>query len=718
MSLKARALYSFQSVNEEEISFQEKEELFVLNESPVDGWLKGENSWGQRGLVPASYIEIIPQQCDSNLTDSSVSSAGSPDNDSAYFPPTAYLPCHPQHSYDSTPHRQQSYDSAPYRQHSYDSTPHPQHSYDSTPHRQHSYDSTPHRQQSYDSAPHRQQSYDSAPHTQHNYDSAPHTQHSYDSTPHPQHSYDSAPHRQHRYDSAPHPQHSYESAPHTQHNYDSAPHTQHSYDSTPHRQHSYDSAPHTQHSYDSTPHPQHSYDSAPRRQHRYDSAPHPQHSYESAPHTQHNYDSAPHTQHSYDSTPHRQHSYDSTPHRQHSYDSALPMQQVYDDDDDDDDWDDWEDSSTAVDEEDPRQGGGANGHTMQSWNSRYWPKPHMERRDSTSSTRKGSTVGRNLNRFSSFVRSGVEAFVLGDVPMMAKIAESYSIEMGPWGPQWQESPQPFSCSVEDPTKQTKFKGIKTYISYRVKPSHTGRAVHRRYKHFDWLYNRLLHKFTVISVPHLPEKQATGRFDEDFIEKRKRRLVLWMDHMTSHPVLSRYEGFEHFLMCSDDKQWKLGKRRAEKDEMVGAHFMLTFQIPNEHQDLQDVEERVDSFKAFARKMEDSVLQLILVATELARKHMGGFRKEFQKLGNAFLSVSQAFTLDPPHCSHTLSGAIAHTGRTYQNIGEMFAEQPKEDLFHMLDMLSLYQGLLDNFPDIIHLQKGKQRYPSMKQSSLVK
>ncbi|KAJ8417937.1 hypothetical protein AAFF_G00227800 [Aldrovandia affinis] len=439
MSVKARALYSFQSVNEEEISFLEDEELLVLDENPVDGWLKGENSQGQRGLVPASYVEIIRPRSNSNLTDSSLSPASSP-----------------------------------------------------------------------------------------------------------------------------------------------------------------------------------------------------------------------------------------------------------------------------VEDEDPRRRGRANGHALQSSytnsNARYHPKLHLERHDSVSSSRKGSMVGRNLNRFSSFVRSGVEAFVLGDVPMMAKIAESYTIEMGPWGPQWKESPQPFSCSIEDPTKQTKFKGIKTYISYRVTPSHTAQPVYRRYKHFHWLYNRLLHKFTVISVPHLPEKQATGRFEEDFIEKRKRRLILWMDHMTSHPVLSQYEGFEHFLMCANDKQWKLGKRRAEKEELVGAHFMLTFQIPSEHQDLQDVEERVDSFKAFAKKMDDSVLQLTHVASELVRKHLGGFRREFQRLGNAFQSISQAFTLDPPYCSDALNTAISHTGRTYENIGEMFAEQPKDDLFHMLDTLSLYQGLLDNFPDIIHLQKG--------------
>ncbi|XP_072290892.1 sorting nexin-33 [Eucyclogobius newberryi] len=393
------------------------------------------------------------------------------------------------------------------------------------------------------------------------------------------------------------------------------------------------------------------------------------------------------------------------------------LQQSYSYDDDDyDDWDDWDDRSTVVGEIEhaghhPARGSGVNGHAhpgpaghSSNPNVHYRSRPPMERQDSTSSSRKSSVVGRNLNRFSSFVRSGVEAFVLGDVPMMAKIAESYTIEMGPLGPRWQDNPNPFICSIEDPTKQTKFKGIKTYISYRVTPSHSGRPVYRRYKQFDWLYNRLLNKFTVISVPHLPEKQATGRFEEDFIDKRKRRLVLWINHMTSHPVLSQYEGFEHFLMCADDKQWKLGKRRAEKDEMVGAHFMLTFQIPNEHQDLQDVEERVDTFKAFAKKMDDSVLQLTLVASELVRKHLGGFRREFQRLGNAFQSISHSFSLDPPHSSEPLNSAISHTGRTYENIGEMFAEQPKCDLFQMLDKLSLYQGLLGNFPDIIHLQKG--------------
>ncbi|KAG8440285.1 hypothetical protein GDO86_006156 [Hymenochirus boettgeri] len=390
-----------------------------------------------------------------------------------------------------------------------------------------------------------------------------------------------------------------------------------------------------------------------------------------------------------------------------SYTDAPHHGSYDDDEEDDDDWDDWDDGQTVVEE--PTGSNGVSHSQLQQHHYprpeyTHRPRPHLERQDSVVSGKRGSVVGRNLNRFSSFVRSGVEAFVLGNVPQFAKVAEKHAIEMGPKGPQWKTDSNPFSCSIEEPTKQTKFKGIKSYISYRLTPDHINSPVYRRYKHFDWLYNRLLHKFTVISVPHLPEKQATGRFEEDFIQKRKRRLVLWMDHMTSHPVLSLYDGFQHFLSCRDEKQWKAGKRRAERDELVGANFLLTLQIPTEHQDLQDVEERVEVFKAFSKKMDESVLQLSSVVSELARKHLGGFRKEFQRLGVALQGLSHSFQLDPPYGSEPLVEAISHTGRTYEIVGEMFAEQPKNDQFRFLDTLSLYQGLLSNFPDIIHLQKG--------------
>lgn len=40
---------------------------------------------------------------------------------------------------------------------------------------------------------------------------------------------------------------------------------------------------------------------------------------------------------------------------------------------------------------------------------------------------------------------------------------------------------------------------------------TNRPVNHRYKHFDWLYERLLDKFgSAIPIPSLPDKQVTGK----------------------------------------------------------------------------------------------------------------------------------------------------------------------------------------------------------------
>ncbi|XDV20441.1 hypothetical protein PO909_025768 [Leuciscus waleckii] len=370
----------------------------------------------------------------------------------------------------------------------------------------------------------------------------------------------------------------------------------------------------------------------------------------------------------------------------------------------DDDWDDdWDDHSSVADE--PGNVGGGyrnyegNGPSSYSISTSSMPRGAQQAKSS-------ATVSRNLNRFSTFVKSGGEAFVLGEASGFVKDGDKICVVMGQYGPEWQENPYPFTCTIDDPTKQTKFKGMKSYISYKLTATHTQSQVNRRYKHFDWLYARLVEKFPVISVPHIPEKQATGRFEEDFISKRRRGLLWWMNHMTSHPVLARCDVFQHFLTCSstDEKSWKQGKRKAEKDEMVGANFFLTISTPAAPLDLQDVENRIDGFKAFSKKMDDSVIQVNATLNEFARKQIAGFKKEYQKVGQSFKYLSQAFEMDQQSYSVSLNQAIAYTGEAYEAIGDYFVEQPKQDVDPVMDLLALYQGHLTNYPDIIHVQKG--------------
>ncbi|XP_066509389.1 sorting nexin-18-like [Hoplias malabaricus] len=371
----------------------------------------------------------------------------------------------------------------------------------------------------------------------------------------------------------------------------------------------------------------------------------------------------------------------------------------------DDDWDDdWDDNSTVADEPGVVSRGV---HDFEgNGPSTYRVSTSMSRGGHAQQAKSSATVSRNLNRFSTFVKSGGEAFVLGEASGFVKDGDKICVVMGQHGPEWQENPYPFTCTIDDPTKQTKFKGMKSYISYKLTPTHTQSPVNRRYKHFDWLYARLVEKFPVISVPHIPEKQATGRFEEDFISKRRKGLIWWMNHMTSHPVLARCDVFQHFLTCSstDEKAWKQGKRKAEKDEMVGANFFLTISTPVAPLDLQEVESKTDGFKAFTKKMDDSVIQVSATLNEFARKQIAGFKKEYQKVGQSFKYLSQAFELDQQTYSTGLNQAIAYTGEAYEAIGDYFAEQPKQDVDPVLDLLALYQGHLANYPDIIHVQKG--------------
>lgn len=143
----------------------------------------------------------------------------------------------------------------------------------------------------------------------------------------------------------------------------------------------------------------------------------------------------------------------------------------------DDDWDDdWDDSSPATNA--PRGVGGV---------PPLYPVTSSlpARRDSAQQqqhqAKSSATVGRNLNRFSTFVKSGGEAFLLGEASALVRDGDRICVALGKHGPEWQENPYPFTCTIDDPTKQTKFKGMKSYMSYGLTPTHTNVRVNRRYR---------------------------------------------------------------------------------------------------------------------------------------------------------------------------------------------------------------------------------------------
>ncbi|RWS01786.1 sorting nexin-33-like protein, partial [Dinothrombium tinctorium] len=203
---------------------------------------------------------------------------------------------------------------------------------------------------------------------------------------------------------------------------------------------------------------------------------------------------------------------------------------------------------------------------------------------------------------------------------------------------------------------------------------------------------------------LPDKQISGRYQQEFIHHRMVQLQLWVNRICRHPVLSQCDAWMHFITCTaDEKRWKAGKRRAERDEFVGASFFFTVQTPNVALEMAAVEKQTDNFGKFVLKMDDAVKNLFAVAQEGSKKYLTQYKKDFSKISSAFQQLEAAFEISGQQES-SLIEAIKHTSNTYESIATLFENQPKNDFEPLSDVLHEYKGMLAAWPDILQIHKG--------------
>lgn len=357
----------------------------------------------------------------------------------------------------------------------------------------------------------------------------------------------------------------------------------------------------------------------------------------------------------------------------------------------DDDWDD--DSETGS-----TQPASSSVSTFHSVNRGDFPRQGAQ----------GTAGKKSFNRFSSFVKSGGESFILGTVKLSHAIREDERVTIFTNGSivEWAPITEPYSCVIASPKKESKMKGLKSYITYQLTPTFNNIQVSRRYKQFDWLHERLQEKFSIIPIPPLPEKQISGRYEENFIEHRKTQLQAFVNCVCRHPVLSRSAVWLHFITCTDGKEWKNGKRRAERDELLGAKWFLAIRAP-EHE-LQGflVEKETEDCARFIVTMDTAVRNLTAAAQEQSKRLAGTYRADCNKVGQSFLSLAQAFEMDktPGNPREQLTRAVKTTGDIYNEVGQLMAEQPKHDWQPLGDVLHIYKGIISSFPDILTLHKN--------------
>lgn len=213
--------------------------------------------------------------------------------------------------------------------------------------------------------------------------------------------------------------------------------------------------------------------------------------------------------------------------------------------------------------------------------------------------------GKSLNRFSAFVTSGAEEFVLKGSPTDSTALDADSATSNPppppeqspsghkkeesldeeeqrrqsrleadrhfvsSGPSWKEKVPPFRILVHSASKRSSmFSGaftIYSVTSFFHSPPGEGDegddvdpedpiasvTVQRRFSHFVILHTALTRRLPGIALPPLPEKQYAGRFSDDFVEARRGDLERYINKVVRHPVARYAEILTFFLSCESD-----------------------------------------------------------------------------------------------------------------------------------------------------------------------
>ncbi|XP_059824678.1 sorting nexin-9-like [Hypanus sabinus] len=304
------------------------------------------------------------------------------------------------------------------------------------------------------------------------------------------------------------------------------------------------------------------------------------------------------------------------------------------------------------------------------------------------------------NRLYQVTKTEAEPFISGKT---VKTTTKIQLVFNEHGASWVYPIVPLECSVTNPQLETKYSGMKKFISYQITPNDTTVSVYHRYKHFDWLYGRLLEKFgSAIPIPLLPEKDVPWRFSEEFIQARMGGLQIWINRISRHPVISQSEIFQHFIRKNDEKEWKIGKRIAEKDEAVRGMIFSEI-MPSSEFKLLDGED-AEKYLTFAKSMGESVRNLVAVTEEHLARCPGTLKSEYTKIGKAFLDLAASFGKNSFHGKGSIENALSFVGKTYTDIGNLHFEQPKKDFHSLIEINKEYKGMLTCFPDILNVLKG--------------
>ncbi|UJR08836.1 hypothetical protein I4U23_013090 [Adineta vaga] len=330
-----------------------------------------------------------------------------------------------------------------------------------------------------------------------------------------------------------------------------------------------------------------------------------------------------------------------------------------------------------------------------------------------------STVAANITikqQLKFFDKHGIDNYLLHGCKVKGDERVEIAYNENDGGVYWSNNPQipPFSCKIDDPAKGTKLGGLKSFMEYKIHAQIPGgRVVGRRYKQFDWLHEQLVTKFRFVCVPPLPGKQIAGRFENEFIEERRRQLELWLNRICRHPVLCASFPVQHFVTCDltekNNNDWKAGKRRSEKDELREAQWLHCVTFTNSNLTEAQIATQLDVFAQQQPGFETHLRNLHQGLTKYLERHTEIYERDMQRLGEFFSKLFMALQIDVTTAGNKeLSTSMSKIGVAFNGIAELYKTKSSEGIRDFNERIYDYIGILSCFPMILSIQRSASEF----------
>jgi len=232
-------------------------------------------------------------------------------------------------------------------------------------------------------------------------------------------------------------------------------------------------------------------------------------------------------------------------------------------------------------------------------------------------------------------------------------------------------------SVTDPEKHGD--GVKAYVSFAVitqtdLPSFSeGKIeVRRRYSDFVWLRTQLAINNPEIIVPPIPPKMSDkflARFKDEFLEKRRKALELFLNRVALHPALIASIDLNTFL-CAKEWELKTVQSESESSSLSGlAKKISNMKVGNKPNPDDPQAEKFERIRKYFDDLQTNLLQ-IYSQIETTLKKNQELINDYTAIAPGFLWLAQSETeLSAP--LHSIGKA--YTDQIIPSIQELIQQQ---------------------------------------------